>query len=122
LHSIQRKAVLKAYKYRIYPSEAQMVLFANTFGFCRFVWNKMLDEKLRAYEKKERIPRPTPAKYKKEFSFLKEVDCFALVAAQNHIETTFCNHFKNRKQFKLPKFKKKKDKSILLKHSLKHQQ
>ena len=46
----------------------------------------MLEEKQGAYKKEERIPRPTPAKYKKEFPFLKEVDCFALVAVQNHIE------------------------------------
>ncbi len=70
----------------------------------------MLDEKLHAYKKKERIPRITPAKYKNEFPFLKEVDSFALVAVQNHIENAFRNHFKNRKHFKLPKFKKKKDK------------
>jgi putative transposase len=107
---MRRKPTLKAYKYRIYPTDAQVVFFAKTFGCCRFVWNKMLEEKLHAYEKKERIPRPTPAKYKKEFPFLKEVDCFALVAVQNHIEDAFRNHFKNRKQFRLPKFKKKKDK------------
>jgi len=107
---MRRKPTLKAYKYRIYPTDAQVVFFAKTFGCCRFVWNKMLEEKLHAHEKKERIPRPTPAKYKKEFPFLKEVDCFALVAVQNHIEDAFRNHFKNRKQFRLPKFKKKKDK------------
>jgi len=87
-----------------------MVFFAKTFGCCRFVWNKMLDKKLQAYQKKERIPGVTPAEYKKDFPFLKEVDCFALVAVQNHIKNAFRNHFKNRKQFKLPKFKKKKDK------------
>jgi len=110
LRSMQRKPTLKAYKYRIYPSDAQMVFFAKTFGCCRFVWNKMLDKKLQAYQKKERIPGVTPAEYKKDFPFLKEVDCFALVAVQNHIKNAFRNHFKNRKQFKLPKFKKKKDK------------
>jgi len=107
---MRRKPTLKAYKYRIYPTDAQVVFFAKTFGCCRFVWNKMLEEKQGAYKKEKHIPRPTPAKYKKEFPFLKEVDCFALVAVQNHIENAFRNHFKNRKQFKLPKFKKKKDK------------
>jgi len=107
---MQRKPTLKAYKYRIYPTNAQAVFFAKTFGCCRFVWNKMLEEKQDAYKKKERIPRPTPAKYKKEFPFLKEVDCFALVAVQNHIGNAFRNHFKNRKQFKIPKFKKKREK------------
>ena len=107
---MRHKSTLKAYKYRVYPTDAQVVFFAKTFGCCRFVWNKMLDEKQQAYKKKERIPRPTPAQYKKEFLFLKEVDCFALVAVQNHIEDAFRNHFKNRKHFKLPKFKTKKDK------------
>jgi len=106
---MQSKPTLKAYKYRIYPTDAQVVFFAKTFGCCRFVWNKMLEKKLQAYKKKERIPGVTPAEFKKEFLFLKEVDCFALVAVQNHIENSFRNHFKNRKHFKLPKFKKKKD-------------
>ena len=105
-----RTLPLKAYKYRIYPTDAQMVFFAKTFGCCRLVWNKMLDEKLQAYKKKERIPRPTPAKYKDEFPFLKEVDSFALCNVQLQLEKAFKDHFRNRKQFKLPKFKKKRDK------------
>jgi len=109
LRGMRRKQTLKAYKYRIYPTDTQVFFFTKTFGCCRFVWNKMLDEKMRAYQKKERIPRPTPAKYKKEYPFLKEVDCFALVAVQNHIKNALRNHFRNRKQFKLPKFKKKRD-------------
>jgi len=72
----------------------------------------MLDKKRQAYKKKERIPGVTPAEYKKEFLFLKEVDCFALVAVQNHIENAFRNHFKNRKNFKLPKFKKKNNRTL----------
>jgi len=70
----------------------------------------MLDEKLRAYKKKERIQRITPTKYKNEFSFLREVDSFALCNVQLQLEKAFKDHFRNRKQFKLPKFKKKRDK------------
>jgi len=70
----------------------------------------MLDKKLQAYKKKERIPRLTPAKYKEEFPFLKEVDSFALCNVQLQLEKAFKDHFRNRKQFKLPKFKKKRDK------------
>ena len=61
---MRRKPTLKAYKYRIYPTDAQAVFFAKTFGCCRFVWNKMLDEKMQAYKKKERIPGVTPAEHK----------------------------------------------------------
>jgi len=70
----------------------------------------MLDEKLRAYKKKERIQRIIPAKYKEEFPFLKEVDGLALCNVQLQLEKAFKDHFRNRKQFKLPKFKSKRDK------------
>jgi hypothetical protein len=67
LYSVQRKPTLKAYKYRIYPTDARVVFFSKTFGCCRFVWNKMLDEKLQAYKKKERLQRFTPTKYKNDW-------------------------------------------------------
>jgi len=102
--------MLKAYKYRIYPNKRQEEFFIKTFGCTRFIWNKMLDEKLCAYEKREKIPQVTPAKYKKEFPFLKEVDSLALANVQIQLEKAFRNHFKNPKHFGLPKFKKKKDK------------
>jgi putative transposase len=100
----------KAYKYRIYPNKEQQEYFAKNFGCCRFVWNKMLSEKLSAYEKGEPIPRITPAKYKEEFPFLKEVDSLALANVQLQLEKAFKNHLKNPKHFGLPKFKRKRDK------------
>ena len=107
---MQRKPALKAFKYRIYPTDAQVLFFAKTFGCCRFVSNKMLDEKLQAYKKKERLQRFTPTKYKEEFPFLKEVDSLALCNVQLQLEKAFKDHFRNRKQLKLPKFKKKREK------------
>jgi putative transposase len=92
---MQRKPTLKTYKYRIYPTDTKVVLFAKTFGCCSLVWNKMLEEKLRAYEKKERVPLINPAKYKIDFPFLKEVDRFILIAVRNQIENAFRNHFKD---------------------------
>jgi len=70
----------------------------------------MLDEKLQAYKKKERLQRFTPTKYKEEFPFLKEVDSLALCNVQLQLEKAFKDHFRNRKQLKLPKFKKKREK------------
>ncbi len=117
---MQRKPTLKAFKYRIYPTNAQMAFFAKTFGCCRFVWNKMLYKKLQAYKKKERIPQDTPAKYKDEFPFLKEVDSFALCNVQLQLVKAFKDHFRNRKQFKLPKFKKKRDKQSYTTNNVKN--
>ena len=48
--------MLKAYKYRLYPTDEQKVLFAKTFGCCRFVYNWGLSLKISAYkEKKETL-------------------------------------------------------------------
>ena len=79
----------KAFKFRLLPNKKQAVLLAKTFGCVRFVYNKMLAERKETYEKfkddKEMLKKekfPTPAKYKGEFPFLKEVDSLALANAQ----------------------------------------
>lgn len=41
--------MLRAYKYRIYPTDEQKVLLAKTFGCCRFVYNWALNLKITAY-------------------------------------------------------------------------
>ena len=70
----------KAFKFRMLPNKEQAVLLAKTFGCVRFVYNKMLADRKEIYEKfkddKEALKKqklPTPAKYKDEFPFLKEV-------------------------------------------------
>ncbi len=103
---------LKAYKYRIYPTDAQILFFNKTFGCCRLVWNKMLKEKLRTYNRGKRIQRITLVKYKEEFPFLKEVDELALRNVQPQLDKAFKDHFRNRRRFRLPKFKKKKGKQF----------
>jgi len=100
--------MLKAYRYRIYPDKAQEEFFEKTFGCCRFVWNKMLEEKLEALRQGRKVPRITPARYKKEYPFVREVDSLALANVQLEQEKAFRDHFKNPKHFRMPKFKKKK--------------
>ena len=39
----------KAYKFRIYPNAEQAVMFAKTFGCVRFIYNKMLGDKIAHY-------------------------------------------------------------------------
>jgi putative transposase len=100
--------MLKAYKYRIYSNKEQEEFFAKIFGCCRFVWNKMLEEKLSAYRNRVPIPQTIPAKYKKDFPFLREVDSLALTNVQLQLEKAFKNHFKNPKSFVFPQLKRKK--------------
>lgn len=75
----------KAYKFRIYPTSEQKVLFAKTFGCVRFVYNYWLDRKIKQY-KENKITvtysscckELTQLKKTNDYSFLKEVDSVAL--------------------------------------------
>ena len=93
---------------RLYPSEAQAELFENTFGCCRYIWNHMLADQQRFYLETDKHFIPTPAKYKKEAPFLKEVDNQALIQEHNKLSQAFRVFFKDPKTFGQPKFKKKK--------------
>ena len=78
---------LKAYKFRIYPSDEQKIFFSKTFGCVRLVYNLMLNDRIKAYEESKgnpnkKIKYPTPEKYKKEYEFLKEIDSLALVSKE----------------------------------------
>lgn len=46
---------LKAYKFRIYPTEEQEIFFAKSFGCVRKVYNLMLDDRKKAYEEVKMI-------------------------------------------------------------------
>ena len=103
----------KAYKFRLLPTEEQAFLIRKTFGCVRFVYNKMLAERKEIYEKyksdKEQLKKqkmPTPAKYKGEFEWLKEVDSLALANAQMNLQTAYKNFFSGQNDF--PTFKSKK--------------
>lgn len=97
----------KAYKFRIYPNKKQEVLFAKTFNCVRFIYNKMLSDKIEYYEKTKEKLNNTPAQYKEEFPWLKEVDSLALANAQINLQTAYKNFFTNPKSG-YPKFKSKK--------------
>ena len=104
---------LKAYKFRIYPTEEQEIFFAKTFGCVRKVYNLMLNDRKKAYEEvkndtSKKMTFPTPAKYKKEFPFLKEVDSLALANAQLNLDKAYKNFFRD-KSVGFPRFKSKKN-------------
>ena len=42
--------MLKAYKYRLYPTSEQRLYLAKTFGCTRFVYNQMLADRIKSYE------------------------------------------------------------------------
>ena len=96
----------KAFKFRLYPNADQRILLAKTFGCCRFIYNKMLSDKINHYEETKENLKTTPAQYKAEFEWLKEVDSLALANEQLHLEIAYRNFFRD-KSIGFPKFKSK---------------
>ena len=90
-----------AVKYRIYPNKEQSNLIDRTIGCARLVYNLMLND---FYE--HNIMK-TPANYKPEHPFLKEVDSLALANSRMDLKQAFNNYKQNSKHFGKPKFKKK---------------
>ena len=81
----------KAFKFRLLPNQVQIDLLVKTFGCCRFVYNKMLEDKIKYYEKTKKYLSVTPAKYKQEFEWLKEVDSYSLCNEQMNLQSAFRN-------------------------------
>lgn len=105
----------KAYKFRLYPTKEQALLMRQTFGCVRFVYNKMLAERKDTYETLKddkaalkKVKHPTPAKYKKEFEWLRKVDSLSLANAQLNLDKAYKAFFKGNAKF--PKFKSKRHK------------
>ena len=97
----------RAYKFRIYPNKEQQVMFAKTFGCVRFIYNRMLADKTAYYKQTGKMLQTTPAQYKSEFEWLKEVDSLALSNPQLNLQSAYRNFFSN-KHSGFPKFKSKK--------------
>lgn len=93
--------MLNAVKYRIYPRPNQCELINQTIGCARFIYNAMLHD---FYE--NNIIK-TPAKYKNDYPFLKNVDSLALANSQMDLKQAFRNYKQNKDHFGKPRYKKK---------------
>ena len=100
--------VQRAIKVRIYPTEEQEILFQKTFGCCRFYWNNALSDEQKFYVETDTHFIPTPAKYKKSFPFLKEVDSLALANTWLNLNRAFSKFFSKEDKAGYPKFKSRK--------------
>ena len=96
-----------AYKYRIYPNTEQKIFFAKCFGCVRFFYNKSLSDMNDIYESTGKFKNITPASYKSDYPFLKEVDSLALANAQLNRNIAFKSFFSHKTGF--PKFKSKRN-------------
>lgn len=104
--------MLTAYKYRVYPDDAQRELFLKHFGACRFIYNRSLEQKIKVYE----TDKTSLSCYdlndmlpdlKKEFEWLTEVNSQSLQQTNKNLDSAFKRFFREKKGF--PKFKSKKN-------------
>lgn len=95
----------KAYKYRLYPTKEQEEVIQKTFDAARFIYNKMLEDKINYYKENKKMLYTTPAKYKDTFPWLKEVEAQALCYVSLNLDRAFNNFFKNPGKFGYPRFK-----------------
>lgn len=102
--------MLKAHKYRIYPTKEQEILIAKHIGSTRFIYNLALETKqvaysgsktnLSRYELSAQIPE-----LKKECPWLKEINSQSLQKSLINLDNAFGAFFKGRAAF--PHFKSK---------------
>ena len=101
----------KAIKYRIYPSENQEMLFSQTFGCTRFIYNQILE----LQDDNRKLGNKFISKFdcnayctqilKEIFPWLRDVDKFAISNAVFQANTAYVNFFEKRAAH--PKFKSK---------------
>ena len=105
--------MLKAVKYRIYPTKTQITLIEKHFGSTRFLYNYFLDYRQKEYAKgnKKVSYNTTQAELTKlkkleEYKWLNECGSQSLQMALRGLDNAFGKFFK--KQGGYPKFKSKK--------------
>lgn len=101
----------RAIKYRAYPTEEQVTLFNKTCGCIRWYWNHALSDALE-FRAATDIPFvATPAKYKSEAEFLKEVDSLALANTQLSLQSAWHKYF-TEKNISEPQYKARKKNDV----------
>ena len=103
---------LRGFKYRFYPTPAQRLELAQTFGCTRFVYNWALALRTDSYYNQNKplsysdtSNALTKLKRDSEKPWLKEVSAVPLQQGLRHLNTSFKNFFAGKTKY--PRFKKK---------------
>lgn len=107
-----KRTVKRAYKYRFYPTDEQANQLARTFGCVRYVYNRALAERSRAWTQDQRwvtygqtAAMLTEWKREQGTEWLQDSPAVPIQASLRHLQSAFDRYF--RKQAKYPRFKKK---------------
>jgi len=102
--------MLKSYKYRIYPNQAQKELLSKIFGQVRFVYNLGLETKITAYTGNKKnidvfdLNKQIKELKDNECEWLKESPSQALQMSMSNLDNAYTNFFRGKG---FPKFKNK---------------
>ncbi|WP_293338076.1 IS200/IS605 family element RNA-guided endonuclease TnpB [Microcoleus sp. CAWBG58] len=108
--------MLKAFKYRIYPTSEQSILLAKSFGCARWFYNYALNLTSETYKQtgkglsRNEIINLLPS-LKKEYEWLTEVPSQTLQQAALNLSSAFLNFFEGRAKY--PNFKKKRNRQSI---------
>jgi len=107
------RTVKRAYRYRFYPTARQADLLNRTFGCVRYVYNRALAERSRAWtQQRQRVTFAetcrmlTAWKADPETAWLYEVSNVALQQGLQHLQQAFVNFWARRAKY--PSFKSKR--------------
>lgn len=104
--------MIKAFKFRLYPTTTQAIQLNRHIGSCRFVYNWALDQKIKTYEQTGKsisrfdLNKKIPA-LKASNEWLGEVNSQSLQGMTKQVESAFTRFFRGKNGF--PKFKSKKN-------------
>ncbi|MEG3860617.1 IS200/IS605 family element RNA-guided endonuclease TnpB [Microcoleus sp. herbarium12] len=108
--------MLKAFKYRIYPTSEQSVLLAKSFGCTRWFYNYALNLTSETYKQtgkglsRNEIIKLLPS-LKKEYEWLSEAPSQVLQQAALNLSSAFLNFFEGGAKY--PNFKKKQNRQSI---------
>ena len=98
--------MFNAFKYRLYPTAPQAEKINRNIGCARFVYNQLLDDRIKVYKERKQKSKKTYSVLKEEHEFLKQADSRALKNAQAHLDEAYNKFFKEPSKG-FPKFKAK---------------
>lgn len=109
---MSERLVKRAYRYRFYPSPEQADLLNRTFGCVRYVYNRALAERSRAWTQEQKrvtfagtCRMLTEWKAEPETAWLYEVSNVALQQGLQHLQNAYVNFWGKRAKY--PTFKSK---------------
>lgn len=88
----------RAFKFRLYPNKRQREYFENNFGACCFIWNKLLEDSMNDYKLTGKLCLNTPAMYKADYPWLRDVDSLALTSVWQYLNQAYKRFFSNQKK------------------------